>query len=65
MTRDLDEYGSFLTIAEAAHVLRIGRATAYEYARDGVLPVVRMGSRLIVPKTAIQKLADGVPCAAK
>ena len=64
MTRDLDEYGSFLTIAEAARVLRIGRATAYEYARDGVLPVVRMGSRLIVPKAALEKLADGVPCAA-
>ena len=56
MTHDLDAYGSFLTIAEAAHVLRIGRATAYEYARTGVLPVVRIGSRLIVPKAAIEKL---------
>ena len=58
MTRDLAEYGSFLTIAEAAAVLRIGRATAYEYARDGILPVVRMGARLIVPKAAIEKLTE-------
>jgi len=56
MTRDLTDYGTFLTVAEAAEVLRIGRATAYEYARDGLLPTVRMGRRLIIPRAAIEKL---------
>jgi excisionase family DNA binding protein len=52
----LEDYGSFLTVAEAAAVLRIGRATAYDYVRDGVLPSVRLGHRVIVSKSALVAL---------
>lgn len=46
------------TITEAARVLGIGRATAYEAARVGKLPSIRIGRRLVVPKAALFKLLD-------
>ena len=58
----LDDYGDVLTVEEAAAVLRISRASAYEAARiwrttrrDG-LPVIQIGRRLLVPRTALRAL---------
>lgn len=45
-----------LTIPEAAKLLRISRATAYEAARTGALPVLRFGRVLRVPKFGLQRL---------
>ena len=39
-----------LTVEEAAEVLRIGRTAAYEAARRGDLPTVRIGRSLRVPR---------------
>lgn len=50
-----------LTIAEAAKVLGIGRAAAYEAARIGTLPSIRIGRRLVVPKAALSKLLNVAP----
>jgi excisionase family DNA binding protein len=54
----------FLTIEEAAEVLRIGRNQAYELARvwratvgERGVPVVEFGRRLRVPKAALLRLA--------
>jgi excisionase family DNA binding protein len=54
----------FLTIDEAAEVLRIGRNQAYELARvwratggERGVPVVEFGRRLRVPKAALLRLA--------
>jgi excisionase family DNA binding protein len=55
-SRELDDYGSFLTVSEAAAVLRIGRATAYEYLRAGLLPELRIGRRVVVPKAALERM---------
>jgi excisionase family DNA binding protein len=41
------------TVEEAAAILGISRATAY---RPGVLPVVRIGGRLLVPRRALRRL---------
>ncbi|MDR5727950.1 MAG: helix-turn-helix domain-containing protein [Terriglobia bacterium] len=46
-------------IEEAAQLLGIGRNTAYEAARTGQLPTVRIGKRLLVPKVALDKLLNG------
>jgi excisionase family DNA binding protein len=43
-------------IEEAAKLLGIGRNTAYEAAKTGQLPTVRIGKRLLVPKVALEKL---------
>lgn len=60
----LADFGDVLTIEEAAAVLRIGRASAYEAARlwrqthrDG-LPVIRIGRRLLVPRAALERVLE-------
>jgi excisionase family DNA binding protein len=53
----LDDPPAFLTVPEAAQVLRIGRSAAYEAAQRGELPTVRFGRRLRVPRQALLRLA--------
>ena len=60
-----------LTVGEAARALGISRTLAYEAARSGALPCVRIGRRLLVPRTGLDRLlgrpdsgappSDGVP----
>ena len=48
-----------LTIPETAKILRIGRNSAYEAARRGQIPTVKIGKRLLVPREALErKLAE-------
>lgn len=47
-------------IDEAAKLLGVGRNTAYEAARTGQLPTVRIGKRLLVPKVALDRMLLGV-----
>jgi len=55
---------TFLTIQEAAQVLRISRSSAYEHANawlrtDGQsgIPCIRLGRRLVVPIAALESWA--------
>jgi excisionase family DNA binding protein len=48
-----------LTVEEAARALGINRNSAYEAARNGELPAIRIGRRLLVPKVAFQRLLEG------
>ena len=48
-----------LTVPEAAELLGISRGTAYEAARTGELPTVRLGRRLLVPRARLEALLDG------
>jgi excisionase family DNA binding protein len=51
---------STMSITEAADTLGIGRTLAYELARTGELPTIRLGRRLVVPRRALQRLlGDG------
>jgi excisionase family DNA binding protein len=47
-----------LTIEEAGELLGISRSLAYEMARNGRLPVLRFGKRMVVPKRAIEAMLD-------
>jgi len=47
-----------LTPIEAAKLLRIGRATAYEQIRCGTIPSIRMGRRILVPRAALLKMLE-------
>ena len=48
-----------LTIPEAADALGIGRNSAYEAARRGEIPTVRIGKRLLVPRVAFERMLQG------
>jgi len=45
-----------LTVEEAAHLLGISRGLAYELARCGKLPVIRLGHRILIPRVALEKM---------
>ena len=47
------------TIPEAAELLGIGRNTAYEAVRRGEIPTIRIGKRILVPVSALDRLLDG------
>ncbi len=44
------------TIPETAKILGIGRSAAYEGARIGEIPTVRIGKRILVPVTALERM---------
>lgn len=46
------------TVEEAADLLRIGRTAAYEAARRGDLPVVRIGRTIRIPRHRLAALLD-------
>jgi excisionase family DNA binding protein len=45
-----------VTVEEAATILGVGRNKAYEAARSGQIPAIRIGKRLLVPLTALKRL---------
>ncbi len=48
-----------VTIEQAARRLGIGRNTAYNAARAGDLPAIRIGRRLVVPVRRLDQLLSG------
>jgi excisionase family DNA binding protein len=48
-----------LTIGEAAKVLRLSIDSAYEAAKRGEIPTLRIGRRVLVPKRALLDMIDG------
>jgi len=47
-----------MTVREAAAALKISRGLAYQAARDGSIPTIRIGRRLLVPRRALEKLLE-------
>ena len=45
-----------VTVEEAATILGVGRNKAYEAARSGEIPTIRIGKRLLVPQVALEQL---------
>lgn len=50
MSTDLPDV---LTVDEAARLLRISRGLAFEAARRGEIPTIRIGRRILVPTAAL------------
>lgn len=48
-----------MSVEAAARELGISRNTAYECARTGQIPTVRLGRRLLVPRAALESLLAG------
>jgi excisionase family DNA binding protein len=47
------------TVPEAARALGICRNKAYEAAKVGELPTIRIGKRLLVPVIALERMLNG------
>jgi excisionase family DNA binding protein len=50
---ELASLPAVLTVEEAARVLRIGRASAYEAVRRGEIPSVHLGRTIRVPRSGL------------
>jgi excisionase family DNA binding protein len=48
-----------ISVPEAGKRLGVGRNQAYEAARSGQLPTIRIGKRLLVPVVALERLLRG------
>lgn len=47
------------SVPEAAEALGIGRSAAYQGVNSGEIPSIKIGSRIVIPKVALQqKLQD-------
>jgi len=61
--RDLPRFANIdkrlcITVPEAAEMLGISRNFAYELVRQGKLPVVRFGKRLLIPRRELEKMLE-------
>lgn len=45
-----------VTVVEAAALLGVSRNTAYQAVRDGTVPSIRVGRRILVPVHALDQL---------
>ena len=54
----VDDEKLVITVERAGQLLGVSRATAYNLARSGQLPVLRLGHRLVIPKAALQKMLE-------
>lgn len=54
----MEQQNLTMTVEEAAAALNISRSLAYEAARDGRIPTIRIGRRLLVSRCALEKLLE-------
>jgi excisionase family DNA binding protein len=47
-----------LTVEEAAKLLGIGRNLCYDRVKTGEIPAIKIGRRLLVPRSALEKLLN-------
>jgi excisionase family DNA binding protein len=45
-----------MTVDEAASIMKISRASAYEAVRSGEIPSIRIGRRIVVPTAALRRM---------
>lgn len=55
MKENLTEARLTITVEEAGKLLGIGRNGAYEAARRGDIPTIRIGKRLLVSRAALER----------
>jgi hypothetical protein len=47
-------------VPTAGKLLNLSRATAYSLAAQGIIPTIRLGKRLVVPKVALERMINEV-----
>ena len=61
MTSQAAEGGPALTVEEAVAYLRISRGLAFAAVKDGSLPCVRIGRRILIPRVRLLAWLEGQP----
>ena len=61
--RDLSQYAEIdrrlcVTVPEAAKMLGISRNFAYQLVKEGKLPSIRFGKRILIPRAALEKMLE-------
>lgn len=54
----LEELPEFLTAEEFFKLMRIGRTAGYEALRRGDFPSIRVGKKILVPRSAIERIVQ-------
>lgn len=54
-----DELPALITVARAAELLGLSRASAYRYAASGELPAKHLGGRVYIITAKLRPLIDG------
>jgi len=49
-----------LDVPEAGRLLHLSRATAYSLVNQGVIPSIRFGKRIVVPRAALLKMLEDI-----
>ncbi len=47
-----------LDVPEVGRLLNLSRTTAYILAAQGVIPTIRLGKRLLVPRVALERMLN-------
>jgi excisionase family DNA binding protein len=47
------------TIKEAAEVLGVSANSIYDWTKEGTFPCVRMGTRVLINRTTVEKILSG------
>ena len=55
----VDDLPLMLTVDETCPVLGLGRGTVYGLIREGVIPSVKLGRSVRVPRAALERMLDG------
>ena len=45
-----------ITVEEAAKILGVSRGSAYVAVREGEIPSVRIGGRIVIPRAALERM---------
>jgi hypothetical protein len=56
---DLGKLPPTVDVPTAGRILGIGRGSAYEAARRGEIPAIRIGGRLVVPTVRLRRMLEG------
>ncbi len=49
-----------LTVGETAKLLRLSKTTVYDQIRQGTIPNIRMGKRILIPRAALMRKLEEV-----
>ena len=47
-----------VTVDEVARRLQISRNSAYSACRNGQIPIVRIGKRILIPRAALERMLN-------